>query len=132
MDQSSNSVTYDGISVGGSGAAKVAGILVNNVVNKDLTRERLNEHKDEVQVGSKVVVHTRGWLLTNMLSSGTPAKGNTCYADLQATNSGHNLTPIAHVGGVAARPVVGRFQSAADEDGYAKVFVNVPGNSPQF
>ena len=33
-----------------------AGLLLNDVVNLDLTRQHINWHRDEVQVGSKVAL----------------------------------------------------------------------------
>ena len=56
------------------------GILLNDVVNKDLTRTHLNQYKDEVQKGGKVTVLTRGWVVTNNVT-GTPTAGALAYAD---------------------------------------------------
>jgi hypothetical protein len=91
MDQGGNKVKY--------GTAGVpVGILLNDVVNKDLTRTHLNQYKDEVQQGGKVTVMTRGWVLTNMVAPGSS-------------------------GSLA----VGRWMSQKDADGYAKLYVNLPG-----
>ena len=57
LDQGDNTVLYKA-----AGDTSVAvGILLNDVVNKDLTRTHLNQYKDEVQKGGKVTVLTRGW-----------------------------------------------------------------------
>ena len=135
LDQALAVVTYDAINIGVSGASAAvpAGLLLNDMVNIDQTRQRININKDEMQVGGKVRLMRYGWVVTNMISSGTPAAGNKAYADRHATSSGVNLTSIAHVGGVDNRPLVGQWLSAPDEDGYAKVFINLTGsNSPQF
>src|SRR6185436_13517552 len=48
-----------------------AGLLMQDVVNKDLTQTHVNFQKDEVQKGSKVVLMTKGTAVTNAIS-GTP------------------------------------------------------------
>ncbi len=95
-----------------------AGLLLCDVVNYDLTRQPLNEHKFEVQIGGKVQVARRGVFVTNQIS-GTPAgKGNTAYYTslglLTETDPGHG-------------PPVGRFLSKKDNDGYAKVDIVIHG-----
>lgn len=52
MDQGVNLVKYAAVTA----ASRPVGILLNDVVNKDLTRTHLNQHKDEVQKGGKVTV----------------------------------------------------------------------------
>ena len=125
-------VTFDITNPSGSGAAMddanalvqvptstgdgiAAGLLVNDVVNLDLTRQHLNHHQDEVQVNSKVTVASRGEYLTNrIVAASIPAAGMIAY--FAAT--GLLTTTI----GSAA---VGRFLSGKDEDGYAKVDINI-------
>lgn len=101
------------IPVNGSGVP--LGILLNDVVNLDLTRYHLNFHKAEVQQGNKVCILRQGWVVTNSIS-GTPAVGNTAYF-----TGGGKVTPS----NTGSYPV-GRFMSSMDEDGYAKVVVNLP------
>ena len=50
-----------GYAAAASGAQPV-GLLLNDVVNLDLTRQHINWHRDEVQVGGKVVVRQYGAL----------------------------------------------------------------------
>jgi len=121
LDQSTNLCTY----AASSGDIPV-GLLMNDMVNIDQTRQHINWQKDEVQQGGKVTLCTRGWVVTNMLSSGTIAGGNPAYADVDSATDGFNLTNIRHLGGLVARPWVGRFQTTADEDGYVKVYVDLP------
>lgn len=118
MDQGDNTVSYQA-----AGDTDVpVGILLNDVVNKDLTRTHLNFYKDEVQQGGKVTILKRGWVVTSNVD-GAPAPGDTAYAsDAVAGN-------ISNVTGNAARSgqlPIGRFMSAKDADGYAKVYVNLP------
>lgn len=92
-----------------------AGLLLNDVVNINLTRQHLNYHKDEVQLGSKVTVLRRGVVVTNMVS-GSPTIGAKLYYDstgkLTATDPGSGTQ-------------VARCLATKDADGYAKVEINI-------
>lgn len=103
------------VSADASGKVPV-GILLNDVVNLDLTRQHINWHKDEVQQGGKVTILNRGWVVTDQIS-GTPTAGQTAYV----ANSG-KVSPTQASGTVA----IGRFDSTKDSDGYATVIVNLP------
>lgn len=94
-----------------------AGLLLNDVVNLDLTRQHLNQHKDEVQINSKIRLGRRGWWVSDQIS-GSPVAGNTAYY----TSLGL-LTPTDPGSG----PKVGRFLSKKDNDGFAKVEINITG-----
>ena len=60
--------------------AKPVGLLLNDVVDIDLTRQHINWHKDETQVGGKVTLLRQGQATTNMLVAGTtPAPGSDAY-----------------------------------------------------
>jgi hypothetical protein len=129
-------VTYDVVSGGASGAAmddakalvkqptglgqyqKPAGLLLNDVVNLDLTRQHINFHKDEVQKGSKVLLLKRGTVVTNHFS-GAPTAANI-GATVYFNQDGFLMT--ATTGGSAA---VGRLLSIKDADGYVKVDIDV-------
>ena len=101
------------------------GILLNDVVNKDLTRTHLNQYKDEVQIGGKVTVMTRGWVVTDNVT-GTPAAGDLAYASETAGEVSTTAADAQASGNLA----IGRFMSAKDADGYAKVYVNLPNHGP--
>jgi len=99
---------------------KPVGLLLNDVVDLDLTRQHLNPYKDEVQKGSKVCVMTKGWVVTNSIMPGiSPAIGENAYVG----NSGLLTNLQANV---PNQPWVGRWKSLKDEDGYAKVEINLP------
>jgi len=101
-----------------------AGILLNDVVNKDLTRTHLNQHKDEVQKGGKVTILRKGYVVTNAIETGvTPGAGDVAY--LSDATSGAEVGYLSNAVGTNGK-VVGRFLSAKDADGYAKVEVNLP------
>jgi len=94
MDNGQAVVIYAGAP---SGKVPV-GVLMNDVVNIDLTKYELNKYKDEVQVGSKVCIRTVGWTVTNMVKSGdSPTVGAPAYlaADgrLTVTNTGAAASP---------------------------------------
>jgi hypothetical protein len=120
LDQGDNTVAYK---VAGNTDVPV-GILLNDVVDKDLTRTHINFYKDEVQKGGKVTVLTRGWVVTNNID-GTPTPGKVAYAsDVVAGNLSTETGNAARSGNLP----VGRFMSAKDADGYAKVYINLPGH----
>ena len=98
-----------------SGATPL-GILLNDVVNIDQSRQHLNWHKDEVQQGGKVTILTKGFVVTDQIS-GTPTAGQAAYVSDSGLIAGTQ-------DGTALQ--IGRFLSTKDADGYAKVSVNLP------
>lgn len=120
-DQGEMLVTY---AANPSGKLPV-GILMQDMVNKDLTQTHLNYYKDEVQLGSKVNIWTKGTVVTNMIMPGqTPAVNKVAYASLSGlltvTDTNPNNTPV-----------VGVFLSSKDADGYAKVSFDLPMATPR-
>ena len=119
-------------SAGGSGAAmddsnatvaapsaytdQPAGLLLNDVVNIDLTRQHINYHQDEVQQGGKVLLLRRGAVVTDQIS-GTPVIGEQVHFALDGT-----LTTASEE---STSDQVGRWLSTKDPDGYAKVEINI-------
>jgi len=117
LDQSANLVTY---AASPSGKVPV-GILLGDMVNKDLTRQHLNFQKNETQKGGKVTLLKEGYVNTNMLYPGqTFAGGDGAYVG----NSGL----ITNVGpnSLNAGRWIGEFETSKDEDGYATVYVKLP------
>lgn len=90
-----------------------AGILLNDVVNYDLTRQHINWHKDEVQLGGKVTLLRIGQVTTDLVD-GTPGAGDDAYVG----NNGLIST-------TSTGAKIGTFLSSKDVDGYAKVAVNI-------
>lgn len=117
LDQSAALVT---VTSSPSGKAP-AGLLLNDMVDIDQTRQHINFLKDEMIKGSKVTLLTRGEVLTDQIVSGTtPAVGNKAYlGPYGRLTPTQNATP-------AVTPFVGEFLSSKDEDGYCKVRINLP------
>jgi hypothetical protein len=112
MDDANAVVAYAAAASG----AKPIGVLLNDVVDLDLTRQHINWHKDEVQVGGKVTVLRQGQVVTNMLVSGvTPAAGVPAYV------GANGLVGTSSTNAVQ----IGSFLSGKDADGYAKLSVNI-------
>ena len=111
MDDANAVVAYAATASG----AKPVGLLLNDVVDLDLTRQHINWHKDEVQVGGKVTLLRQGQVTTNLVA-GTPSAG----ADAYLANNGYISTTQA-----TGTVKVGQFLSAVDSNGYAKVSVNL-------
>lgn len=119
-------------STGGSGAAMddalaqvadvgstgdlAAGLLLNDVVNLDLTRQHYNMMKDEVQLGGKVTLLRRGTVVTDQVS-GTPVVGEAVHfaADGRLITSSQGTDSQQ----------VGRWLGVLDADGYAKCEINI-------
>ncbi len=118
MDSSANVVTY----VTNPSGKVPLGILLNDMVNIDLTRQHINWHKDEIQKGGKVTVLRKGYVVTSLIGSGTPTAGAYAYV----ADSGYISTSTrALILDLGAQPI-GRFLTAKDADGYAKVEINLP------
>ena len=119
MDDGTALVTY----VANPSGKIPVGLLVNDMVNIDLTRQHLNQHKDEVQKGGKVTLLQKGWVVTSNLEGTDPNGGDPAYlghsGNISASDLGMDENNSAHL-------VVGRFLSDVDEDGYAKVFIDLP------
>ncbi len=94
------------------------GVLMNDVVDVDLSRYRLNEHKDEVQKNSKVCLAKEGMLVTNVLVAGqNPVAGSGAY---------YNASGQFTMSTGGTHGLVGRFDSSKDTDGYVRIEINIP------
>ena len=111
MDDALSVVAY---ATAASGALP-AGVLLNDVVDLDLTRQHINWHKDEVQKGGKVTVLRIGQVTTNLIT-GSPSAGNPAYVGANGNISTSTATGVAKIG---------MFLSEKDADGYAKVSINI-------
>jgi hypothetical protein len=112
MDDANAVVAYAAAASG----SKPVGVLLNDVVDLDLTRQHINWHKDEVQVGGKVTVLRNGQVTTNMLVSGiVPTVGTPAYVGASGLIGTSSTNAVQ----------IGSFLSGKDADGYAKVSVNI-------
>lgn len=112
MDDADAVVAYAAV-VSGS---RPLGLLLNDVVDLDLTRQHINGHKDEVQLGGKVTLLTHGQVTTNMLVSGiSPVAGTPAYVGVSGL-----------IGTTSTNAVqIGHFLSSKDADDYAKIALNI-------
>ena len=113
----------------------VLGVLMNDMVDIDVTRQFLNTQKDEVVKGSKVTLATKGWIVTDNLEQGTITAGEAAYVGQSGLFA--NEAAIEAVQGVvygcavsedenaATFRKVGRFESSADQNGYVKVSIDI-------
>ena len=116
MDQAVQACHYDTTP---SGATPV-GVLLSEVVDLDLTRQHENWHREEVQKGGKVTILRKGTVVTNYLASGiTVTAGQAAYLGVQGQITNVNT-------GSEASPRIGTFDSVKNENGFAKVSVNLP------
>ena len=120
MDQGKAVVTY---AAAPSGKVPV-GLLRNDMVDIDLTRQHVNWHKDEVARGGKVTLLTQGWVVTNSIEGAAGAAGGAAYLAHSGNLAASNIGGDDSMEG--GDKVVGRFLSGADEDGYYKVSINLP------
>lgn len=114
MDQSQALVTY---AANPSGKTPI-GVLLNDMVDIDLTRQHLNKYKNEIQKGSKVTMLRKGYVVTNMITGATPAAGDDAYVGHSGRFTKTDIN--------GTQSVIGVFLSSPDQDGYAKVEVNLP------
>ena len=113
MDDSSAKVKKPTGTVSGQSPA---GLLLNDVVNLDLTRQHINFHKDEMQKGGKVLLLRRGTVVTDQIS-GAITMGEAAHFVI-----GGLLCSATAFSGSAQ---VGRWLSKKDSDGFAKIEVNI-------
>tara|TARA_R110000824_G_scaffold16317_4_gene67801 strand:+ start:3581 stop:4096 length:516 start_codon:yes stop_codon:yes gene_type:complete len=123
LDQSAALVTY---AAAQSGVTPI-GLLLNDMVNIDQTRQHINFHKDEMQKGGKVTLLRKGWVVTNLIDPGvTITAGDVAYVGPSGYLTNTNHAPLYNRQNRTAGKVVGQFDSLKDEDGYAKVSINLP------
>jgi len=122
MDSSSQLCTYQANPSG----IQPLGVLMSEMVNLDLTRQHMNWHKEEVQQGGKVTIWSKGTVVTDRVYPGqTPSAGQTAYVGHSGYICSTDVATDSQF--AAAHRVVGRFLSIKDEDGYAKIAINLPG-----
>tara|TARA_R100001132_G_C3223807_1_gene61290 strand:- start:48 stop:500 length:453 start_codon:yes stop_codon:yes gene_type:complete len=95
---------------------KPVGLLLNDVVNLDLTRQHINFAKDEMQQGGKVTILRIGTVVTDQIS-GSITLGDQAHFMSDGT--------LASATASSTSAVVGRWLSKKDADGFAKVAINI-------
>jgi hypothetical protein len=116
MDQSQDVVTY---AANPSGKVPV-GMLLGDVVDKDLTQTTLQRLSSEYIKNGKVPVNAAGQYTTNMIYPGlTIAKDQSAYLGPSGLLQNTVVNEVNN-------PWVGTFESSKDADGYAKVTINLP------
>jgi hypothetical protein len=94
------------------------GVLLNDVVDYDPSRQHGNPYRMQTLIGTKVTLIKDGWVTTNMiLASDTPVGGEAAYLGPSGLFS---LSPTP----ASARPI-GQFLSSKDQDGFARVRVEI-------
>lgn len=124
MDQSQALVQY----AANSSGYVVAGLLLNDMVSIDLTRQHINWYQDQIIIGGKVTLGKKGYWVTNSLIQGPNAIAVGDLAVLTSSGNIMNLPAAYEYNGSwnkALNPQVGKFLSSTDEDGYAKVQVDI-------
>jgi len=107
------------VNIANSTSDKPVGLLLNDVVDLDLTRQHINYAKDEVQKGSKVALLRIGTVVTDQIS-GAITMGEPAHFMSDGT-----LASETAIGGGTKSPVVGRWLSKKDADDFAKVAINI-------
>lgn len=118
LDDSQNVVTLlTGTNVSGN---VPAGLVLNNTVSIDTTRQHVNFMKDEMIVGQHVTLLRQGWVVTDQIIPGTtPTAGDKAYVGYSGMvtnfkNASNYVGPV------------GEFMGLKDPDGFAKLAVHVP------
>jgi len=123
MDQAVNTVAYSATLSG----VIPAGMLVQDVKGDlDLTKHHINFFKDEVPVGSKVAIVNIGEFTTNMVYPGhSPVPGGYAYLGHSGYIAASDVA-VDHSDPTGVSRRVGRWATSKDEDGFARVKVNIP------
>lgn len=95
------------------------GVLLNDVVNRDLSDTQMNRNKSEAQIGDKVAIAREGWLVTNNVAAVSSIQP-MAPAYLGATGI---FTTVALLNGQSLTRV-GQFATRVDEQGYVKLILN--------
>ncbi len=117
LDNSANLATVAGNSSGN----RPLGILLNEFVNVDQTRQPVNWHKDQSQQGDKCSILTKGWVVTDRVTGAINAGD---HAILSSSGTVAALAPGA-AWNEAANPKIGRFRTGLDHNGFATLYVDL-------
>jgi hypothetical protein len=97
------------------------GILTQDVVNVDLSRQIVNPLRPETQIGGKVNVAVRGRVVTNQIAAGQ-ASGLAVPAPAYAGINGQLYSDAGYA--ASGWVQVGNFLTNKDSEGYAEVQID--------
>lgn len=107
-----------------SSGFKPVGLLLNDVVNLDLTRTHINFHKDEVQVGQPVTVAKKGEFVTDGWGPGQASGTSlTLPATVYAGPSGFLYTSAGYAS--SGWTAVGHALSYVDSQNFARIRLDI-------
>lgn len=124
MDSADRRVKYPTVSSLNISGEKPIGLLLNDFVNIDQSRQQLNPYKLEEQVGGKAYLLKKGWVVTNNIAAGE-ASGIAVPANAYMGESGNLYTTVGY-STASGYPKVGQFTTNVDSDGYATLQVDLP------
>jgi hypothetical protein len=106
--------------VASASGAVAKGILLQTVAAvMSATRDFINFENGEIRPSDKCTLIKRGFVVTDMIT-GTPTAGGVAYLGA----SGLISTTSGSFGG-ATTPVVGRFETTVDANGFARVSIDI-------
>lgn len=108
-----------GYSASASGAVAKGVLLQTVTAAMSATRDFINYENQEIRPGDKCTLVKKGFVVTDLIT-GTPAVGGIAYLGA----SGLISTTSGSFGG-ASTPVVGRFETTVDADGFARVSIDI-------
>lgn len=95
------------------------GILLDDVEDLNFDRHGEYRQRNVVDVGSVVGLCNKGELWTDQIT-GSPVAGNTAYLGVNGT-----VSPTLTFDNTTASPVLGKFLSAPNANGFAKIRLDV-------
>lgn len=125
MDEAAQKAYYATNVAGGTGPSGLVplGLILDDVVNIDQSVQFTNPFKSEMQTGDKVAMAVKGDFRTNMLYASNVATGAVYPVNAYLALSGLLTDQTGFAG--SGWPVVGKFLSRRDADGYAKVRIDL-------
>ena len=100
----------------------VAGVLMQEVVDIDSTREFLNTQKDQVDKGGKVNLAKKGWIVTDNVEGNITA-GEKAYVGESGQFA--NETAMLTIGAISDFQEIGRFDTSKDENDYVRITLEI-------
>lgn len=95
------------------------GVLLQNIAISMGTRDFPNFEGYEIRPGEKCTLIKQGWVVTNMIyPDQTPAVGGLAYL---------GQSGLLATGAVNSAPLVGRFETTKDANGYCRVAIDIYG-----